>query len=729
MEIIEGHVERITFHNPDNQYTVARLRVGGTGNLITIVGTLPEPAVGETLRVEGIWKDHPRFGQQLQIASVEVLLPDSAEGIRTYLSSGMIPGIGPKMAARLVEHFGAETLDVIENRFEELTEVAGIGQAKAEVIRTAWQDHHSARRLMSFLREIEVKPSFGPKLLKLYGPDAVEMIQEDPFRLIEDLPRFGFYIADAIFRYQDLPIDSDERARACVLHLLQEDADSGHTYSFDDELTDRCRRLFDIDEGTVEYAVNHLVDGGEIVVEEPDFPAEQPVVYLKALQKAEKGIAQRLGALLAVPPPDPAFDSARASEKVFHHLAISLSDEQLAVLEGIFSHRVVIVTGGPGTGKTTLIRSICAVLESEGKRVLLAAPTGRAARRLAAVTRHEAATIHRLLGYLPTENRFSKNGDSPLDADGVIVDEASMIDTLLMDHLLRAVPASAMLILVGDAFQLPSVGAGTVLDDMIRSDRIPVFWLTRIFRQAEESLIVQNAHRIRQGGSPEIPSPSSEDGDSGSEFYFMEAANSERTADLVIELCAKSIPDRFGLDPVKDIQVLTPMHKGKAGTIHLNRRLQDALNPNPPLIEKDGLALKLNDKVMHLKNNYTKEVFNGDIGTVSDVDRRNRILVVDYEDRPVEYEFTEIDELTLAYAISIHKSQGSEYAAVVIPLVTQHFALLQRNLLYTAVTRARQLVVLVGSQRALQLALEKDSPMHRKTGLVRRFHEIFPAGI
>jgi len=384
---------------------------------------------------------------------------------------------------------------------------------------------------------------------------------------------------------------------------------------------------------------------------------------------------------------------------------------------------VVIVTGGPGTGKTTLIRSICAVLESEGKRVLLAAPTGRAARRLAAVTRHEAATIHRMLGYLPSENRFNRSNESPLDADGVIVDEASMIDTLLMDHLLRAVPASAMLILVGDAFQLPSVGAGTVLDDMIQSERIPVFRLSRIFRQAEESLIVRNAHRIRQGGAPEIPS--SGDGDPGSDFCFMEAANSERTADVVIDLCSNSIPDQFGLDPVKEIQVLTPMHKGQAGTIHLNRRLQDALNPNPTLLEKDGLALKLNDKVMHLKNNYAKEVFNGDIGTVSDVDRQNHILVVDYDDRPVEYEFTEIDELTLAYAISIHKSQGSEYPAVVIPLVTQHFALLQRNLLYTAVTRAQRLVVLVGSQRALALALEKDSPRHRKTGLVRRFHEIF----
>jgi len=723
MEIIEGHVERITFHNPENQYTVARLRVGGTGNLITIVGTLPEPAVGESLRVEGTWKDHPRFGQQLQIASVEVLLPDSADGIRAYLSSGMIPGIGPKMAARLVEHFGEETLDIIENRSEQLTEVAGIGASKAEVIRSAWQDHHSARRLMSFLREIEVKPSFGGKLLKLYGPEAVDIIQEDPFRLIEDLPRIGFYIADAIFRYQNLPIDSDERARACLLHLLREDADNGHTFSPADDLTDRCRRLFEIDDGTIEYAVDHLTKGGEIVMEEPDATAESPAVYLSSLQKAEKSIANRMGALLAVPPPHPAFDATGTSKKVFKHLAISLSDEQLAVLEGIFSHRVVIVTGGPGTGKTTLIRSICAVLETDGKRVSLAAPTGRAARRLAAVTRHDAATVHRMLGYLPSENRFSRNGESPLDADAVIVDEASMIDTLIMDHLLRAVPATAMLILVGDAFQLPSVGAGTVLDDMIRSERIPVYRLNRIFRQAEESLIVHNAHRIRQGGTPEIPSK--ESGVTDSDFYFMEAANSEKTADVVIELCSRSMPDHFGLDPVKDIQVLTPMHKGKAGTIHLNRRLQNALNSSPSILDKDGLALKLNDKVMHLKNNYTKEVFNGDIGTVSDIDRQNRILVVDYDDRLVEYEFSEIDELTLAYAISIHKSQGSEYPAVIVPLVTQHFALLQRNLLYTAVTRAQRLVVIVGSRRALELALEKDSPMHRRTGLVRRLHDTF----
>jgi len=723
MEIIEGHVERVTFHNSDNQYTVARLRVAGTGNLITIVGTLPEPAVGETLRVEGTWQDHPRFGQQLQIASADVLLPDSADGIRAYLSSGMIPGIGPKMAARLVEHFGAETLDVIENRSEQLTEVDGIGKSKAEVIRSAWKDHHSARRLMSFLRDIEVKPSFGAKLLKLYGPEAVEIIQEDPFRLIEDLPRIGFYIADAIFRYQNLPIDSDERAGACVLHLLQEDADSGHTFSPEDDLADRCRRLFDIDSGTVEYAVDRLSRGGEIVIETPEAPAGIPAVYLKSLQQAEKSIANRLGALLTVPPPDPAFDAARASERVFKQLAIALSEEQLSVLEGIFSHRVVIVTGGPGTGKTTLIRSICAVLETEGKRVLLAAPTGRAARRLAAVTRHEAATLHRMLGYLPSENRFSRNAESPLDADGVIVDEASMIDTLIMDHLLRAVPASAMLILVGDAFQLPSVGAGTVLDDMIQSERIPVFRLTRIFRQAEESLIVRNAHRIRQGGTPEIPS--TENGDADADFYFMEAANSDRTADVVIDLCSRSMPDHFGLDPVKDIQVLTPMHKGKAGTIHLNRRLQEALNPSPSILEKDGLALKRNDKVMHLKNNYTKEVFNGDIGTVSDIDRQTSTLIVDYEQRPVAYEFSEIDELTLAYAISIHKSQGSEYPAVVIPLVTQHFAMLQRNLLYTAVTRARRLVVLAGSRRALTLALEKDNPRHRRTGLVRKFHEIF----
>ena len=444
------------------------------------------------------------------------------------------------------------------------------------------------------------------------------------------------------------------------------------------------------------------------------------VVYLKALHEAETGMAARLGAFLSVPLSPVDINPDKIATEVVRKLAIEPSDMQLQVLTDILSHRAVIITGGPGTGKTTLIRSICAVFETLGRRILLAAPTGRAARRLSEVTRRKASTIHKLLGCHLEDGQFEKNRDNPLDADVIIIDEASMVDVLLMNTLIQAVPMTAVLVLVGDVFQLPPVGPGNVLSDLIASGAIPSFELTEIFRQAQESPIVMNAHKVRSGRLPDLTRQNIADYDT--EFYFIEQSNPAGAAETTVSLCAKELPNRFDLDPIRDIQVLTPMHKGQAGTIHLNQMLQKALNPDTGQTRrKSGRGFRVGDKVMHLKNNYQKDVFNGDIGTVSGVDDEDGLLLVDYDGRAVTYEFEELDELTLAYAISVHKSQGSEYPAVIVPLLTEHFVLLQRNLLYTAMTRGRRLVVLVGDRKAIDIALKNDKPKQRLSGLAYRF--------
>ena len=715
---LEGELERITYSSPETHYTIAKLKTSKTRNMVTIVGSMPAVKPGQFLKIEGAWETHPKYGQQFKIESYEETLPATISGIRKYLASGIVKGIGPSTASRIISRFGAKTFEIIEKHPERLVEVDGVGQAKAGLISDAWKYNHAARGVMQLLQNSGVKTAYCAKILNTYGADAVNIIRNDPYRLATDIPGIGFYFADRIALKLGVSRDDTQRVRACIIHVIQQFINEGHVFVVENQLVVQCTNLFQLETDLTRYSIEKLSADGELVTETAPDTSENRIVYLKEIHQAETGISNRIKALLSVPVIPPSIDSERISKEVQKKLAIALSLEQIDVLEKILSHRAVIITGGPGTGKTTLIRSVNAIFEALGKRVLLAAPTGRAARRLSEVTRRDAKTIHRLLGVNFKDGLFDKNRDNPLDADAVIIDEASMVDTLLMFHLINAVPMTAVLILVGDVFQLPSIGPGNVLSDMIKSARTPIFYLKKIFRQAHKSPIVFNAHKIRQGEFPVLkPLDHTED---LSEFYFIEQDDPNAVVATILELCNKTVPERFNFDPVHEVQILTPMHKGVIGTTHLNQVLQKALNPNPVIIETRGSTFKIGDKVMHLKNNYQKEVFNGDIGTIRTVDVKENVFSVDFYGRTVNYDFTEMDEISLAYAISVHKSQGSEYPAVILPIMTQHFVLLQRNLLYTAITRGKKLVILIGTKKALAIALKNDTPKKRLSGLAFR---------
>jgi exodeoxyribonuclease V alpha subunit len=717
---LEGHLERITYFNEATHYTIARLKPSNLDTVVTVVGYMAGVSPGETIKVTGRWETHPRYGQQFKIQSFEVTLPAAADGIKKYLASGIIKGIGPSLAARMVEMFGAATLEIIENNPGRLREVEGIGEAKAAMIQNAWLEHHTLRTLMQFLQEMGVQTSYCGKIYKAYGQDAVDLVREDPYILADDIPGAGFLIADTIACKLGMETEDPERVRACIMHLILQNAEDGHTFAEAENLIARCENQFQIRRMTIENTIEEMAAAKTIVVEPFDDEQATSAIYMKDLHRAETGLANRLRAMLSVPTEIGQIDADRIAAEVHHRLAINLSSEQLEVLEQIFSHRVAIITGGPGTGKTTLLRSISTIFETLGKRVVLAAPTGRAARRLAEVTRRKAGTIHRLLGYNFTDGGYMRGRDNPIDAEAVIIDEASMVDTVLMYHLVNAVPPSAVLVLVGDVSQLPAIGPGNVLSDMIDSQCIPVFSLNKIFRQDRQSAIVINAHKVRQGKFEVAPQPQAID--ESCDFYFIEQPEPDRVAAKIVQLCSEELPRKFNFDPVTDIQVLTPMHKGVVGTINLNQMLQKILNRQPVVTESMGNAFKIGDKVMHLINNYQKEVYNGDIGVVRRFDPQKTELIVDYYGRMVGYDTNELDQITMAYAISVHKSQGSEYPAVIVPLVTQHYVLLQRNLLYTAMTRGERLVILIGSPKALQIALNNDKPRLRLTSLAQRLN-------
>jgi exodeoxyribonuclease V alpha subunit len=725
---LEGCLDRITFYNPENHYTIAKFRPKGAQNAITVVGFMPEPTAGEILRLDGIWETHARYGQQLKIIRFEVLLPATIDGIRKYLKSGVIKGLGAKTISRLIRHFGDQTLVVIESAPEKLTDVKGIGKAIAKQIAESWKSHHAIRCLMIFLQNHGISLAYSGRIFKQYGAAAVDILKNYPYRIACDIPGIGFYIADRIAQKQGALSDDPMRIRACILYLLEQAASDGHMFMTGQETRRKCARLFDIDAESASAAMLALSDEGQVVQEamggyggDPD---SDQALYLPALYRAETGIALRLKAFLSIPVKPPDIDQEQMTREILARLAIQLSAEQQAVLEEILLHHIAIITGGPGTGKTTLIRSIAAICDRLQQKTILSAPTGRAARRLSEVARKKASTLHKLLGYNLEQNDFEKDEDDPLDVDVMIVDEASMVDAHLMFHLLKAVPVTATLILVGDVFQLPSVGPGNILSDLIQSGVIRTFELKEIFRQAEKSPIIVNAHRVRHGNLPNLEKDRHSEG--LSEFYFIEQYQPETVVRTIVELCSRKIPERFGLDPVRDIQVLSPMHKGTVGTIQLNQVLQEALNP----LSSPGAGILFwpGDKVMHLKNNYAKEVFNGDIGVISEIDPSPKLskrrLSVNYDDRLVDYESEEIEDLTLAYAISVHKSQGSEYPAVVIPLMPQHHPLLQRNLLYTAITRGKKLVIIVGTRQAMDTAIKNDKPRNRLSLLDKRLRSV-----
>lgn len=719
MTSLEGTLQHITYHNDQNHYTVARLKTSSPETTITVVGFLPAALAGEAVKLTGKWTTHHRYGQQFKFDTAEILLPATVDGIKNYLTSGILKGIGPSIAEKIIRKFGDRTFSVIEESPDTLTQVKGIGTKKAALIHDQWASHHCVKTIMQFLQKNGIKASYSGKIFQTYGNEAIDIIRQSPYRLATDIPGIGFYIADKIAQNSGVETDVKERTEACVRHLLKEALGNGHVFVYKNDIIERISAIFGISPETTFDALEILCKNKDIIIEEHPHDGAGQAVYLKEMYVAENAIASRITALLSIPADPVHIPVETILSKIESRLIITLSPEQRRVLKEILKHRISIITGGPGTGKTTLIKSITAMHRTTGKCVCLAAPTGRAARRLSEVTNHRAHTIHKLLEYNFDDQIFGKNQDNPIDADIIIIDEASMVDTILMYHLLNATPLTATVVMVGDAHQLPPVGPGNMLADLITSEAIPVFYLNTIFRQAKESSIIVNAHCVRNGDFPQLNAMEDEL-HHDTDFYFIDQQTPEDVVASIIDLCTKRLPDKFELDPIRDIQVLSPMHKGVAGTINLNKALQTRLNTHTSALSQNGNRFKVNDKVMHLKNNYQKEVFNGDIGTITTIDKANSLLSVDFYGRNVDYDINEIDELSLGYAISVHKSQGSEYPAVILPLITQQYVMLQRNLLYTAITRAKKLVVLIGTKKALAVALKNNKPQMRRSGLATR---------
>jgi exodeoxyribonuclease V alpha subunit len=721
---LEGVLERVVFANEENAWSVVRLTVPGHRDPVTAVGNLLAVQPGENLRLSGAWVQDPKYGRQFKVSSYQTVAPATRTGIEKYLSSGLIRGIGKGLAGRLVEAFGLETLDVIENRPERLREVEGIGPQRSASIQRAWVEQRDIKDVMVFLQSHGVSTSFAIKVYKAYGAQAVHVVRENPYRLAIDIYGIGFKTADTIATSLGISPTAPQRIEAGVLHLLGEAADRGHVFLPRRQLQEDAGKLLGAEVWRVDQATAALAESGQAVVEPssaaPGVPAEE-AISLKPLHTAESGIAARIRALLVQPSLPLEIDLDRALEWFEKQERIELAAEQRQAVRAGLTRKVLVITGGPGTGKTTLVRGIVRILEKKGQKILLAAPTGRAAKRLSEATDGEATTIHRLLEFNAQTRAFDRNRERPLSGDLLIVDEVSMLDTVLAYHLLRAVPDSGRLILVGDVDQLPSVGPGSVLADLIRSDAVEVVRLTEIFRQAQRSLIVVNAHRVNQGHMPVLESV-----DSDGDFFFFERRTPEEIVETVAQLVSKRIPAGFKLDPVEQVQVLTPRNRGPLGTEALNARLRDLLNPEGAAVTRGGQTLRVGDKVMQVRNNYDLEVFNGDIGRVAAVDEEEHLVRVAMDGRQVVYDFGSLDELVLSYACTIHKSQGSEYPCVVIPLHTTHYLMLQRNLLYTAITRAKRLAILVGEERALRIAVGNRRVKTRFTRLAERLRAPVP---
>jgi len=722
MVTIYGFLERIVYLNEENQFIVARLQEKGKKELTTIIGNLAGVNPGESLKLSGKWAHNKKFGEQFQVEKYEIVVPATVNGIEKYLGSGLIKGIGPVMARRIVRVFGLDTLDVIENTPEKLSKVDGIGIKRVAMITKAWEEQKEIKEIMVFLQSHGVSATYSAKIFKKYGSASIETVKNNPYRLASDIHGIGFITADRIARSMGIDPNSVMRAEAGVIYVLNELMADGHVYYPFELLSNRAVEMLKVGKDIVVDAMAKLFEERRLVLEEPpeqnqDVKAVHNAVYLPPFYTAEVSLAKRLLLLKSEPSAVRPIDPEKAIAWVEAQLNIQLAEKQKEAVISSTRNKVSIITGGPGTGKTTIIRAIIKIFQALRLKVLLAAPTGRAAKRMQEATGNEARTIHRLLEYSPRQGGFQKNSEYPLEADAVIVDESSMIDTVLMHHLVKAIPASADFILVGDINQLPSVGPGNVLKDMIDSGKFQVTTLNEIFRQARESKIIVNAHMINRGMFPDIRRPPS---GAPTDFYFIAEDDPEKALQKILVLCKERVPKRFGYHPVKDIQVLTPMHRGELGVANLNVKLQELLNPNEGKTIKGYKTLKVNDKVMQLANNYDKEVFNGDVGRVVSIDQEEQEVRVDFDGRVVTYEYSEVDELTLAYAISIHKSQGSEYPAVIIPVMTQHYMLLQRNLIYTGITRGKELVIIIGSKRALAIAVNNNKTRCRYTRLRER---------
>lgn len=720
-ETLEGTVERVVYSGGESAFTVARLKVPGASELVTIVGSLLGVPAGARLRVSGRFEQNARFGRQFRVAAYTEIAPETVEGIRRYLGSGLIKGIGPEFASRIVSKFGVHTLEILDAEPDRIHQVPGIGPVRAEAIKGAWATQREVRRVMVFLQGHGVSPAFATRIYKRYGAAAIARVRENPYRLASEVWGIGFLSADRLAAALGIGKDSEVRLDAGVRHALEEAGGSGHVFLPRDRLIDETAARLDVDRALVGPAIDRLARAGAVVVDGASEAGE--AVYEAGLHRAERAVAAGLLRLLGGRRPEVRLDVDRALARYEAEAKIALAPQQAQAIRGALREPVLVVTGGPGVGKTTIVRGIVSLLGRAGVRIALAAPTGRAAKRLGEATRQPAATLHRLLEWRPAEGGFGRNADRPLEADLLVVDEASMLDVRLAADLLAALPDGARLVLVGDVDQLPSVGPGTVLRDVIASGRIATVRLTEIFRQAAESLIVTNAHRIHDGLPPELGAPPPEGPARDSrDFFFLEEEEPAAAAALIRDLVVTRLPRRYGLRP-QEIQVLAPMHRGELGAGNLNQLLQEALTPGAEGLPSGGRVLRVGDRVMQVRNDYDKDVYNGDVGEVLRVKREDQELAVLYEDREVLYTADELDQLALAYAATVHKSQGSEYPAVVVPVHTQHYVMLQRNLLYTAVTRGKRLVVLVGTRKALGIAVRNADVAARSTRLRERLRE------
>jgi exodeoxyribonuclease V alpha subunit len=725
-ETISGIIERVTFHNPESGFAVLRVQTVGRRGLVTVVGHLPSAAAGEHLEAAGNWVQERDHGLQFKAIELRTAPPHTPEAIEKYLGSGVVKGIGPHYARKIVEVFGSRTLAVIDDSPSFLREVRGIGQRRIQRIRDSWQEQKAVRAITVFLQAHGVGTARAVRIYKTYGERAIEVVQENPYRLASDIWGVGFRTADELANKLGIDRSSPLRAQAALRYVLQRLSKEGHCGFPENAVVGRTAELTEIDRRVVAGAVEQERVDGELVRDQPGAAAELATaddfwLYLKPLFLAEVGVARGLASLARGQHPLAAIDREAAIGWAEQKIGIEFAGTQREAVRRALGEKVLVITGGPGVGKTTIVRGIVEICTAKGLRVDLCAPTGRAAKRLAEATGREARTIHRLLEFDASVRGCKRNRENPLDTDLLIVDEVSMVDVLLMNQLVRAIPQRACLVLVGDVDQLPSVGPGTVLADVIASESVPVVRLTEIFRQAGQSLIVRAAHAVHEGRLPESAF------DASGDFFFIEVNDPATITERIIALVRERIPARFGFDPLRDVQVLTPMNRSELGARQLNARLQQVLNPprSGPQVERYGWTFRVGDKVLQTINDYDKEVFNGDIGKITAIDAVDQELTVDFDGQAVRYDFGELDELALAYALTVHKSQGSEYAAVVIPLHTQHFMMLQRNLLYTGLTRGKKLVVLVGSKRALTAAVRNADTARRYTGLARRLKEAF----